>query len=300
MPGRSRRSFLRRTRGKALASALALTAAASASWLALTGGSPAQAAAAVPTPDHTVVVVFENHAYSQVIGASSAPYINSLKSGGANLTASYAETHPSQPNYFALFSGSTQGVTDDSCYTPGFSSAPNLASELIAAGKTWGSYNEGLPSQGSTTCSSGDYARKHNPWFGFSNVPTSSAKTFTQFPADYATLPQVSFVVPDLCSDMHDCSVATGDTWLKNKLSAYASWAKTHNSLLVVTFDEDNRLGGNRIPTVLYGQRVAPGSTSATTYNHYDLLRTIEDMHGLPTHAGNAASAKDITGVWTS
>lgn len=292
----SGRNVPRRGRA-AVASALALVAAAAGLWSGV-GSSPAQAAASVPTPDHTVVVVFENHAYSQVIGSSSAPYINSLRTGGASLTASYAETHPSQPNYFALFSGSTQGITDDSCYTPGFSSAPNLASELIGAGKSWASYNETLPSQGSTTCSSGDYARKHNPWFGFSNVPTSSAKTFTQFPTDYSTLPQVSFVTPNLCSDMHDCSVSTGDTWLKNKLGAYASWAKTHNSLLVVTFDEDNRLSGNRIPTVLYGQRVTAGSTSSTTYNHYDLLRTLEDMHGLP-HAGNAASGKDITGIWT-
>lgn len=296
MPGRS---FLGRARGKALASAFALAVAATGSWFAFGASAPAHAAAAVPTPDHTIVVVFENHAYNQVIGSSSAPYINSLKSGGANLSASYAETHPSQPNYFALFSGSTQGITDDSCYTPGFSSAPNLASELIAAGKSWGSYNETLPSQGSTTCSSGDYARKHNPWFGFSNVPTSSAKTFAQFPSDYSTLPKVSFVVPNLCSDMHDCSVSTGDTWLKNKLGAYATWAKTHNSLLVVTFDEDNRLSGNKIPTVLYGQQVTAGSSSSTTYNHYDLLRTIEDMHGLP-HAGNAANGKDITGVWAS
>ncbi|MFD3479247.1 MULTISPECIES: alkaline phosphatase family protein [unclassified Streptomyces] len=295
MPGRS---LFRRGRTAALASAFALTATAVALWSGV-GGSSAQAAAGVPTPDHTVVVVFENHAYNQVIGSSSAPYINSLKTNGASLSASYALTHPSQPNYFALFSGATQGITDDSCYTPGFSSQPNLASELIAAGKTWGSYNEGLPSQGSTTCSSGDYARKHNPWFGFSNVPTSTAKTFAQFPSDYSTLPQVSFVVPDLCSDMHDCSVSTGDTWLKNNLSAYATWAKAHNSLLVVTFDEDNRLAGNKIPTVLYGQQVTPGATSATTYNHYDVLRTIEDMHGLP-HAGNAASGKDITGIWTS
>ncbi|MFG3363633.1 alkaline phosphatase family protein [Streptomyces sp. NPDC048156] len=292
------RSLFRRSRTAALASAFALTATAVALWSGV-GGSSAQAAAGVPTPDHTVVVVFENHAYNQVIGSSSAPYINSLKTNGAGLSASYALTHPSQPNYFALFSGATQGITDDGCYTPGFSSQPNLASELIAAGKTWGSYNEGLPSQGSTTCSSGDYARKHNPWFGFSNVPTSAAKTFAQFPSDYSTLPQVSFVVPDLCSDMHDCSVSTGDTWLKNNLSAYATWAKAHNSLLVVTFDEDNRLAGNKIPTVLYGQQVTPGATSATTYNHYDVLRTIEDMHGLP-HAGNAASGKDITGIWTS
>lgn len=277
----------------ALAAALTLSAASLGLWA---GGSSAQAAT-VPTPDHTVVVVFENHAYSQIIGSSSAPYINSLKSGGANLTAFYAETHPSQPNYFAMFSGSTQGVTDDSCYTPGFSSAPNLASELIAAGKSWASYNESLPSKGSTTCSSGDYARKHNPWFGFSNVPTSTAYTFAQFPTDFTTLPKVSFVVPNLCSDMHDCSVSTGDTWLKNNLGAYATWAKTHNSLLVVTFDEDNRLSGNRIATVLYGQPVRAGSSSGTTYNHYNLLRTIEDMYGTG-HAGNAASAAAISGVW--
>ncbi|GHF90598.1 alkaline phosphatase family protein [Streptomyces griseosporeus] len=292
-------SVYRRSRA-ALASAFALAAAAVGLWTGLGGSSPAQAATGVPTPDHVVVVVFENHAYSQVIGSSSAPYINSLKSGGASLTQSYAETHPSQPNYFALFSGSTQGITDDSCYTPGFSSARNLASELLAAGKTWASYNESLPGQGSTTCSSGTYARKHNPWFGFGNVPTSSAYTFAQFPTDYTKLPDVSFVVPNLCSDMHDCSVSTGDTWLKNNLGAYATWARTHNSLLVVTFDEDNRLSGNRIPTVFYGQPVTAGASSSTTYNHYDLLRTLEDMKGLATHAGNAASAQDITGIWAS
>ncbi|MEU2419683.1 alkaline phosphatase family protein [Streptomyces sp. NPDC007851] len=290
--------MLRRAR-TAVASATAFTAAAVGLWTGL-GGTSAHAASAVPTPDHVIVVVFENHAYSQVIGSSSAPYINSLVSGGANLTQMYAETHPSQPNYYALFSGSTQGITDDSCVTPGFSSAANLASEQLAAGRTWASYNETLPSQGSTTCSSGKYAQKHNPWFGFSNVPTSSAKTFAQFPTDYSTLPQLSFVTPNLCSDMHDCSVSTGDTWLKNNLGAYATWAKTHNSLLVVTMDEDNRLAGNRIPTVLYGQPVTAGSSSSTTYDHYDLLRTLEDSQGLSAHAGNAASSSDITGIWTS
>ncbi|SNQ51321.1 Phosphatidylinositol-3-phosphatase [Frankia canadensis] len=263
--------------------------------------APAARAASLPTPDHIVVVMLENHAYSQVIGSSSAPYINSLKAGGANLTASYGLTHPSQPNYVALFSGGTQGVTSDSCYTPGFSSAANLGSELIAAGKTFASYNEGLPSEGSTVCtnSSTKYARKHNPWFAFSNVPTSLAHTFTAFPTDYTTLPKVSFVVPNLCNDMHDCSVSTGDSWVSSKLGAYATWAKTHNSLLVVTFDEDNSLSGNHIPTVIYGQHVTAGSSSATTYNHYNLLRTLEDLSGLTTHAGNASSASDITGIWS-
>ncbi|MEZ0075340.1 alkaline phosphatase family protein [Planotetraspora sp. GP83] len=287
-----------RIRGKLvpIVSALGVTAA-----LGLWTGTEASSAATVPSPSHVVVVVLENHAYSQVIGSSSAPYINSLATGGANLTQFYAETHPSQPNYYALFSGKTQGITGDACVTIGFSSAANLGSELIAAGQTWGSYNEGLPSQGSTVCtnSSGKYAQKHNPWFGFSNVPTSTAYTFTQFPTNFTTLPKVSFVVPNLCNDMHDCSVSTGDTWVKNKLGAYATWAKSNNSLLIVTFDEDNRLSGNRIAAVVYGQPVIPGSSSSTTYNHYNLLRTLEDMAGLTTHAGNAATASDITGIWS-
>ncbi|MEU1518734.1 alkaline phosphatase family protein [Streptomyces sp. NPDC005811] len=280
----------------ALAGAVALTAASIGVWA--TTATTAQAAA-LPAPDHVVVVVMENHAYSQVIGSSSAPYLNNtIKAGGANLTQSYGLTHPSEPNYYMLFSGSNQGRTDDSCVSVGSLSAPNLASELIAAGKTWASYNESLPSQGSTTCSSGRYAQKHNPWFGFSNVPTSTAKTFAQFPTDYTTLPKVSFVVPNLCSDMHDCSVSTGDTWIQNNLGAYATWAKTHNSVLAVTFDEDNKLSGNRIPTLFYGEHVTAGSSSATTYNHYNVLRTIEDLAGLSAHAGNAASASDITGIW--
>jgi phospholipase C len=283
----------------ALVSVIGLAVASIGLWAGFGGMSAKHAAGPVPTPDHVVVVIMENHAYGQVIGSPSAPYINSLKSGGANLLASYAVTHPSQPNYYALFSGSTQGVTDDNCVRPGFSSAANLGSELIAAGKAWASYNEGAPSQGSTLCTyrAGKYAQKHNPWFGFRNVPVSSAKTFTQFPSHYANLPQVSFVTPDMCHDMHDCSVSAGDNWVKSKLGGYATWAKTHNSLLVLTFDEDDELNGNRIPTVLFGQPVRAGSSSPTTYDRYSLLRTIEDMYGT-SHAGNAASAPDITGIW--
>ncbi|MEU3493566.1 alkaline phosphatase family protein [Kitasatospora cineracea] len=290
----------RRTKRRLTAAGSAVALAATSFGLWAAAGSTAQAAA-LPTPDHVIVVVMENHAYSQVIGSSSAPYLNNtIKAGGANLTQSYGLTHPSEPNYYMLFSGSNQGRTDDSCVSVGSMSAPNLASELIASGRSWGSYNEGLPSQGSTTCSnsSGKYAQKHNPWFGFSNVPTGTAYTMAQFPTDYTKLPKVSFVVPNLCNDMHDCSVTTGDTWIKNNLGAYATWAQTHNSLLVVTFDEDNSLSGNRIPTLFYGQHVTPGSSSATTYNHYNVLRTLEDLAGLTAHAGNAASATDITGIW--
>ena len=227
----------------------------------------------------------ENHAYSQVIGTSSAPYINNtLKTGGADLSQSYGLTHPSQPNYFTLFSGSTQGVTDDSCYTRGFSSAPNLASELIAAGQDLGQLQRDAAQPGFDDLQQRRLRAKHNPWFGFSNVPdVARAKTFAQFPTDYTTLPNVSFVTPNLCSDMHDCSVSTGDTWLKNNLGAYATWAKTHNSLLVVTFDEDNQPGRQPHPDGPVRPAGDGGVRSSTTYNHYNMLRTLEDSQGL-TH----------------
>ncbi|TJZ59338.1 acid phosphatase [Streptomyces piniterrae] len=254
--------------------------------------------AALPSYDHVVVVVFENKQYRQIIGSSNAPYINQLAQGGASLTAMKALTHPSQPNYFNLFSGATQGITGDGCYTPQSKDAANLGQELIAAGKTFASYNEDLPNEGSTTCSSGKYAQKHNPWFAFKNVPLNTGKTFGQFPkTDFSQLPNVSFVVPNLCNDMHDCAVGSGDTWVKNNLDGYAQWAKANNSLLMLTWDEDNYLGSNQIATVFYGAHVKQGGSAGGAYNHYSLLRTLEDLYGTG-HAGNAATATPVTEVF--
>jgi phospholipase C len=251
-------------------------------------------AAAVPRPDHVVILVLENHAYGQVIQNPNAPYISSLASQGANLTQSFGVTHPSEPNYLALFSGSTQGLTDDSC--PHTYSKANLGQELIAGGLTFAGYSEGQPSDGYTGCNSGRYARKHNPWVNFTNVPASANLRYSRFPTDYTKLPTVSFVVPDLCNDMHDCSVATGDAWVKKNLDGYAQWAKTHNSVFLLTFDEDDRSASNRIPTVLVGQHVQPG-TSTQQVNHYGVLRTVLDMYGLACIA-NTCSASPIAGIW--
>jgi hypothetical protein len=286
----------RRRRGRRAAAvpAAGLMALATAACL-----HPAAHATVLPAPDHVVVVVFENHAYSQIIGSPNAPYINSLADGGANFTNFSAEAHPSEPNYFAMFSGSTQGITNDACPPPGSPyGTANLAKEITDAGHSWGSYNEGLPAEGSTVCikSSTRYARKHNPWFSFSNVPASTGHTFAEWPSDLSTLPTVSFVIPNLCNDMHDCSVRTGDTWLRDKLGSYASWARAHNSVLIVTTDEDDSSAGNRIPTLFYGAHVKTGSYPAS-YGHYDLLRTIEDMYRT-SHAGNASSASPITEAW--
>jgi acid phosphatase len=254
-------------------------------------------AAALPKPDHVVVVVMENQGYGNVIGSSSAPYVNGLAGQGASFTQSYGVTHPSQPNYIALFSGSTQGVTSDSC-PRNFTGKGNLGRQLLDAGRTFTGYSESMPSDGFTGCSSSNalYQRKHNPWADFSNVPTASNRTYAAFPSDFTRLPTLSFVVPNMCNDMHDCSIATGDTWLKNHIDAYAQWAKTHNSLLVLTWDEDDFSGTNQIPTIMVGQSVKPGGY-AEHIDHYTVLRTLEDIYGLPA-LGTAAQRSAITDVW--
>lgn len=254
----------------------------------------AAGAQTLPRPAHVVVVMEENHAYSQIIGSPDAPYINTLASEGASFTQSYAITHPSQPNYLALFSGSTQGVTSDSC--PHEFSAANLGSELIAASKSLTGFSEGLPSTGSEVCTSGEYARKHSPWTNFSNVPSKSNQPFSDFPSNFADLPTISWVIPNLDDDMHDGTIQQADSWLQAHLQDYVTWAKKNNSLLIITWDEDDDTSVNKIPTILVGPMVKPGKYSAKI-THYNVLRTLEAMYGLP-YAGHSSSVTTITGVW--
>jgi hypothetical protein len=253
------------------------------------------AAASVPQFDHIVLVMFENKKYSSINGSSSAPNFNALANQGAKFTQSFAITHPSQGNYVALFSGGTQGVTSDAC-PANLGAKDNLGAQLIAAGRTFKGYSEAMPSDGYTGCSSGRYMRKHNSWVDFSNVPASSNVRFSSFPTDYTQLPTVAFVTPDMCDDMHDCSVGTGDTWIKNNLDGYAQWAKTHNSLLIITFDEDSGTSVNQIFTAFVGAGVKLGTYSESV-NHYTILRTIEASYGLSA-LGNAASKSPILDTW--
>ncbi len=259
--------------------------------------TPSSAAlGAVPAPAHIVVVVMENHSYGDIISNPAAPFINRLAAQGALFTRSYAVTHPSEPNYLALFSGSTQGVTDDSC--PHSFTAPNLAADLAAAGRSFTGYAEGLPGAGATTCGSGGYARKHAPWVNFANVPAAASQPFSRFPrADLSALPTVSWVIPDLCHDMHDCGVSTGDAWLRDHLGGYADWARTHRSLLIVTWDEDDGSAANHIATIFVGEFVKPGRYGQRI-THDNVLATIEQACHLPRD-GDAAAAAPVTGMWT-
>jgi acid phosphatase len=147
-------------------------------------------------------------------------------------------------------------------------------------------------------CRAGDYARKHSPWTDFSTVPAAANQPLSAMSADYASLPTASFVIPNLCHDMHDCSIAQGDDWLRQNIDGYAEWARSHNSLLIVSFDESesNRDRDNHIATLAVGQRVPVGPITQHT-DHYGLLRTLENLYGLPL-LGHSAQAEAIAGLW--
>ena len=247
-------------------------------------------ASGLPAFSHIYVIVMENKEYGDIVGSASAPYLNSLIAQYGVATNYTGVIHPSEPNYFALFSGSTQGATGDGVYNlPG----KNLADQLEAKGKTWRVFAQNDP----LNCFTGEigvngadgvgfYARKHNPAISFTDISGAPARCanitdFTHFDpaaADYA------LIVPNLCNDMHDCSVATGDKFLQGfvpKILASPAWQI--GGALFITWDEGttNLGGGGRVPLLVISSGVPKGFQSAVAHNHYSLVRTIEDAWGL-------------------
>jgi len=287
--------------------------------------------AGLPVYDHIVIVIDENKDYGEIIGNLAAPYINNvLKKEGANFTHMFAEEHFSEGNYFWLFSGDNQSIgfrddipTEENNHGYPFMSA-NLGEQLIGKGRSFKGYSEGLPEIGFSGDKLDLYARKHVPWISFANIPngktilTSSNLRFTDFPSDpsrYDTLPTVAIVIPNLVNDMHNGpikeSIPAGDRWLKRNIDPYFQWAKAHNSLLIITFDEndDKRhyMGltnplvdprtcvgrgrdrqfcidlQNRIVTIFAGAHIKPGNyAEGRGITHVNIVRTLEAMYGLP------------------
>jgi hypothetical protein len=284
----------------------------------------------LPVYDHIVIVVEENKDYEDIIGNSDAPYINNvLKAQGANVTQMYGEEHYSQGNYFWLFSGDNQtvGFVDQIPSEKNHPNYPfttsNIGEQLIEKGLSFKGYAESLPEIGFWGDKEKLYARKHVPWISFANLPngktvaTSSNLRFKDFPSHpsrYHTLPTVSFVIPNLENDMHngsiEKSIPAGDGWLKKNIDPYYRWAKEHNSLLILTFDENDDKGGylgltnpvvnpkdcvgadsdqafcvdlqNRIVTIFAGAHIKAGDYSeGKGITHVNILRTIEAMYGL-------------------
>ncbi|HXJ58570.1 MAG TPA: alkaline phosphatase family protein [Verrucomicrobiae bacterium] len=300
-------------------------------WLALTciaslGAHSLQAAP--PRFDHVVIVMEENRTPGQIIGdLVNAPYLTSLANGGVRIGSMFALLHPSQPNYLHLFSGSNQGVIDDGL-PPNFSPVPtgaypfravNLGASLIAAGFTFAGFSEQLEAATTNDWADFDphsathpgiyYRRKHNPWANWvakttpipaNQLSSSVNRAFTQFPTNFSELPTVCFVIPNQLHDMHDGSRRMADDWLRENLGAYAVWAKTNNSLLIVTWDEDDYNESNQIPTIFYGAGLHDGTIVTGAWTLHNLLRTIEEMYGIRTHAGAAAQLRPIVGAFTN
>jgi phosphatidylinositol-3-phosphatase len=261
----------------------------------------ATAAAPVPAFAHVVVIVFENKESSSVLGNRAAPTFNSYGRRYAKLTRYYGVTHPSLPNYFALVSGSTQGITTDctDCVVDGKS----LADTVEASGRTWKTYAEGLPAPGFLGPFNGRYAKKHNPFAYFRGIADDPARRARLVPLSQlgrdvraGALPSFSLVVPDLCHSMHDCSVAVGDAWLRSQI---VKFVKFPNTVVFVVFDEGSTSigGGGHTAALAIGRAVRPGSRFTRVTGHYGILRTIEQAWGLPL-LGRSAHVAPITGIW--
>jgi acid phosphatase len=238
------------------------------------------------------VVLMENHEYGQIIGSPSAPYVNSLASTYGLATSSYGITHPSLPNYLALTGGSTFGISSDctSCHV----GRSNLVDQLERHGISWKAYMEDLPSPCYTGSYHRDYAKKHDPFVYYDDVVRNPSRChrvvpFTQLSADLrsGTLPRFVWVTPNLCHDMHDCGVATGDDWLKANLPPLLA-ALGPTGVLFLTFDEGTsdagccgKAAGGHVATIVAGPAVVPDGEFSTGYDHYSVLRTIEAAWGL-------------------
>lgn len=267
---------------------------------ALVASAPLTATADVPPLDHIIVVVMENKAYSQ---AAVPPYTVNLMASGSSFSSFYAYTHPSQPNYLMLWSGNTQGVTNDVCPPAGSPYATaNLGQACEAAGKTWRSYAEDLPAVGSTVCTNNGtlYVRRHCPWTYFSNLDHNNERPFADLATDISngTLPNLAFVIPNNHSNTHDngYDVYFGDTWLDTHMPAMLDAVGPYG-VVILTWDEDDNHAGNRILTVFKGQLVRSGYQSTALTYHWNLLRTICDALGV-ARPGLASSALPIEDIW--
>jgi len=252
---------------------------------------------------HVFLVVEENHNYSDVVASPAMPYLNGLINRYGLAANYYANAHPSIPNYFMLTTGQTLTLIDALTPQTFPVSDDNVVRELVAAGKTWKSYAEDLPSVGYTGGDSGNYAVRHNPLAYLTDVQNSSTEVenlvpFTQLAADLPTanLPDYSFLVPNLCDDAHNCSLSTADNWLKAKIDPIVQSPVFQNDgLLIIVFDEGDKLdftsGGGHIAAVVVSPLSKPGYKSIAFYQHQSVLRLMLEGLGVTKLPGDAAAA---------
>ncbi len=271
-----------------------------------------------PTFAHVFLVIEENHSFSDVIGSSSMPYLNSLASAYGLAMQYYADAHPSLPNYFMLTVGAGTSITGSAgdAYA-GVVTQDNVVRALTAAGKTWKCYAESLPSVGYLGGDTGPYLQHHVPFVYFSDVqnsPTQASNVvpFTQLAADMANnnLPDYAFIVPNVNDDAHNCPaglstctsnqmLAAADQWLSTNISPLQTSISFQNSLLIITFDEaedsDTEHGGGHVPAVIVSSLAKAGYKSTTLYQHESTLRLMMEGLGVTDLPGAAATAPQMT-----
>ena len=255
-----------------------------------------------PTFSHVVLLVEENHSYSEVIGNSAMPNFNSLAAQYGLAKQYFAVAHPSIPNYLMLTTGLTESFNDSFA---GTISDDNVVRELVKAGKV--RYAESIPAPGYVGADSGVYVRRHNPFSYLSDVQNSVAQAgnivpFTQFATDLAnnTLPQYSFIAPNVDDDAHNGSLAQADAWLQsNVIVPLTASPAFQSTLLIITFDEGNQAdldhGGGQVATIIVSPKAKKGFQSANTYQHQSTLRLILAASGVNSFPGLSAVAPDMT-----
>jgi hypothetical protein len=263
-------------------------------------GAPIALPHSVPkaTSSHVVTIVMENKEYGDVVGSSQAPFVNRLARRYGLATASYGVRHPSLPNYLALTSGSTHGITSDctDCHVR----ARNIVDQLSKAHLTWKAYMDAMPTPCFRGSSTGGYAKKHDPFMYYDDIAGDPARCRRVVPLDRlgrdlrrGRLPTYAFISPDLCNDTHDCDVAAGDRFLAGLVPTLLR-AVGPQGYVVLTWDEGTTdrgccggSGGGRIATIVAGRLVRRGARLRRPVDDYGVLRTVEDTLGL-RHLGAA------------
>ena len=277
------------------------------------GGGGGGGGSSVPAADHVFLVVLENHGFSQVIGSSAMPYLNTLASQNGLAANYFANTHPSIGNYFMLTVGLFE--SNDDAFA-GSVTDDNIVRALTASGKSWKAYLESLPAVGYTGNDMLPYIKHHNPFAYFSDVTSSSVQAnnlvpLTQLSADLSagTLPNFAFLAPNIQNDAHDCpagmatctdadKLAAADAWLKNNIDPILKSPAFSNGILIITFDEsvqsDLSHGGGQVATVIAGAHVKNGFRSTTLFQHQDTLRMILESLKVSDRPNGAAIANSM------
>jgi hypothetical protein len=257
--------------------------------LATLASACTQSPAAQPTPRHVFVIVMENHTPEQAL---SGPFMASLAAKYRTADNYHAITHPSVPNYLAMTSGSTWGVTDDSYYTL---PKQDLGTQLTEAGVSWKAYMEGLDPAAGCIDSPVPYDPGHNPFAFYGGQCPPNVVPLTSLAGDLAgSTPMFTWITPDLCHDTHNCDVSVGDQWLQGQVGQIMDSAAWKNGgVLFITYDEDDYVEDNRVLMIV----ASPGmshKSSNRRYDHYSLLATIEDLLGVG-RLGEAKNAQAMT-----